>query len=333
MAFSRIRESASQLWRRVRRSIPFQTSESARADQRSREPEHAGGQAQLFAYRVMGKRTNMFLPLFRDLDTSLHSSGMLTSFRFYVSLTLLATLVAIATTTLIVPPVLHFALDIPLFPSILFGVGSSLIAGVLTVVGFHLYPAYRADIVKRSLDDNMAFTAGYMVILAGAGVPSNSVFRSLSNLPQTLAIADESRIITRDVELFGADMITALENASKRTPSKTFQVFLEGLIATIHSGGNLGGYLLQRSRQGMKSKRIALRKFSDTLGMFSEVYVTMLVAGPLIFVVMLAVMAMLGGTGLGIMSPTLLLTLLTYIGIPVGSIVFLIILDLVTPKW
>jgi flagellar protein FlaJ len=83
----------------------------------------------------------------------------------------------------------------------------------------------------------------------------------------------------------------------------------------------------------MKFKRIALRKFSDTLGMLSEVYVTLLVAGPLIFVVMLAVMAMLGGSGLGVMNPALLLMLLTYIGIPVGSVIFLIVLDALTPRW
>jgi hypothetical protein len=48
---------------------------------------------------------------------------------------------------------------------------------------------------------------------------------------------------------------------------------------------------------------------------------------------MLAVMAMLGGSSLGILSPDLLLGLLTYIGLPVGAIVFLIILDAASPKW
>lgn len=267
------------------------------------------------------------------MNVSLRRSGMMTSFKLYVSLTLLATLVATVATMLLIPPVLYFVLQIPLLPSILFGIGGSLFAGVTTVIGFYMYPIYRADIVKRNLDDNMAFATGYLAILAGAGVPPSSMFRSLSKIPQELAIINESRTIMRDVELFGTDMITALEAASKRTSSERFKELLEGLIATTHSGGNLTTYLLQKSRQGMKFKRIALRKFSDTLGMLSEFYVTLLVAGPLIFVVMLAVMAMLGGTGLGVMSPTLLLMLLTYVGIPVGSLVFLIILDAVTPKW
>ncbi|NIU39909.1 hypothetical protein GWN65_08065, partial [Candidatus Bathyarchaeota archaeon] len=72
--------------------------------------------------------------------------------------------------------------------------------------------------------------------------------------------------------------------------------------------------------------------FADTLGVLAEFYVVMLVAGPLILVVMLAVMAMLGGGGQGLLEPKFLLNLLTYLGIPLGSIVFLIILDMVSPR-
>ncbi|NIR86794.1 hypothetical protein GWO13_04160, partial [Candidatus Bathyarchaeota archaeon] len=107
--------------------------------------------------------------------------------------------------------------------------------------------------------------------------------------------------------------------------------FLEGFIATVHSGGSLTEYLRERSRQYMKLKRIALSRFSDALAILAEFYVTMLVAGPLILVVMLAVMAMLGG-GTGLFDPRLLLYLLTYFGTPIGSLVFLIILDVVSPR-
>jgi len=44
-------------------------------------------------------------------------------------------------------------------------------------------------------------------------------------------------------------------------------------------------------------------------------------------------MAMLGGGGFGILSPDLMLELLTYVGIPLGAIAFLVILDAVSPKW
>jgi archaellum biogenesis protein FlaJ (TadC family) len=108
---------------------------------------------------------------------------------------------------------------------------------------------------------------------------------------------------------------------------------LEGFISAIHSGSNLAAYLREKSRQYMKLKRINLRKFSDSLSMLSEFYVALLITAPLLFVIMLAVMAMLGGGTLGALGPDILLQMLTYLGIPLGSIMFLIILDAVSPKW
>jgi flagellar protein FlaJ len=67
--------------------------------------------------------------------------------------------------------------------------------------------------------------------------------------------------------------------------------------------------------------------------MLSEAYVALLLTGPLFLVIMLSVMAMLGGGGLGLLSPDLMLNLLTYMAIPLGAIVFLIILDAASPKW
>jgi flagellar protein FlaJ len=83
----------------------------------------------------------------------------------------------------------------------------------------------------------------------------------------------------------------------------------------------------------MRLKRIGLKKFTDTLSILSEFYVTLLLTGPLLMVIMLTVMSMLGGGNLGIVSPDFLLSLLTYLGLPLGVLVFLIILDASSPKW
>jgi len=287
---------------------------------------------QLLAYRIIGEKTARFLPLFRDVDTNLHRSGIMISFKAYVSLCILTTLLASVLTLVLVPFVLISILHVSVYSSMLFSVGISSLAGASTVIGFYVYPIYRADNMKRMLEDALPFTTGYMEILARAGVTPYRIFRSLSQVDASLAVSREARVITRDVELFGFDVISALEAASKRSPSERFKELLEGFIATTHSGGKLANYLRARSRQYMKLNRIALRKFSDTLAVLSEFYVTMLVAGPLILVVMLGVMAMLGGNWAGLFNSHLVLYLLTYLGIPVGSIIFLIILDAVSPR-
>ncbi|MEM3874498.1 MAG: type II secretion system F family protein [Candidatus Bathyarchaeia archaeon] len=291
------------------------------------------GSLQSVAYRLVGGKIGYFLPLFEDLNLHLQRAGLKTSFRVYISLTVFSTLLIALATFLVVPCLLVFMFDAPIFPAFLFGFGGSLFAVAFSILGFYIYPVYRADKFKRELEDELAFTTGYMSILASAGVPPEKIFYSLSNLPVPLAVSAEAKNIVRDVNLFGLDIISALEQASKRTPSERFREMIEGFISTIHSGSNLAAYLREKSKQHMKLKRISLRKFSDTLSMLSEFYVAILVTGPLLLVIMLAVMAMMGGGGLGLLSPDLLLNILTYIGIPVGSIMFLLILDAVSPKW
>jgi flagellar protein FlaJ len=285
------------------------------------------------AYRLVGEKTVCALPLFRDLDSNLQRSESKISFKAYVSLTVLASILLSFTASIIVPCILFFALHMPLSSAVLFGVGGGLFTWAITTIGFYVYPLYRADKLKRELEDELPFTTGYMAILASAGVSPERIFYSVSNVTVPLAISGEAGDIVRNLTLFGADIISALEQTSKRTPSERLRETLEGLISTIHSGGNLAAYLREQSGRYMKLKRISLRKFSDTLSILSEFYVAILVTGPLLLVVMLAVMAMLGGGELGGLSPSLLLQILTYIGIPVGSIIFLIILDAVSPRW
>jgi len=291
------------------------------------------GKPYSIAYQLIGEKTERILSLFKDLDQSLQKSGLKVNYKAYVSLTVFTTILLTFTILLLIPFLLIFAFNIPLFSALLFGVGGGLFTFAFSIIGFYVYPIYHADKLRRELEDELPFTTGYMAILTSAGVSPEKIFYSLSNLSVPLAVSYEAKNVVRDVNLFGLDIISALEKASNRNPSERFREMLEGFISTVHSGGNLAAYLREKSRQYMKLKRISLKKFSDTLSMLSEFYVALLLTGPLLLVIMLAVMAMLGGGSLGILSPDLLLSLLTYLGIPIGAIIFLIILDATSPKW
>jgi flagellar protein FlaJ len=288
---------------------------------------------QAIAYHLVGEKMGRFMPLFKDLDLNLKRSGLKTNFKAYVSLTLFCTAVAAMLLLAIIPFLLFFVTGIPFLPAVLFGVGGSLFAIAFTTIGFYSYPIYRADAAKRQLEDELPFTTGYMAILASAGVSPENIFNSLSIFSVPLALTGQAKDVVRDVNLFGSDIISALEETSKRTASGTFREMIQGFISTIHSGGNLAAYLREKSIQYMRLRKISLRKYSDTLSMLGEFYVALLLTGPLMLIIMLSVMAMLGGGMLGIFSPDLLLNLLTYLGIPLGAIVFLIILDATSPKW
>lgn len=285
------------------------------------------------AFELLGQKMERLLPLFEDLDLNLERSGLKINFKAYVSLTVFCTILMSLATLIVIPFLLFFFAAIPALPTIMFGLGGSLFAMALTTVGFYGYPIYRADAIKRRLEDELPFTTGYMAILTSAGVSPENIFKSLSYLPVPLAVTAQAKDVVRDVNLFGSDIISALEEASKRTPSETFREMIEGFISAIDSGGNLAAYLRQKSMQYMKLKRISLKKYADTLSMLSEFYVAVLLTGPLMLVIMLTVMVMLGGGSLGIFGPDFLLSLLTYLGIPLAAVTFLILLDGMSPKW
>jgi flagellar protein FlaJ len=307
--------------------VPKQEVESAKKKSKN---ELEGPVA--FAYKLLGDKTARFLPLFKDLDQSLLRSGLRTNFKAYVSLTVLASLL-VTLSVGIVTSLLLVVFRMPFSSAFLFGVGAALFTSAMSVIGFYLYPVYRADKHKRELDDELPFTTGYLSILASAGVSPEKMFHSLATLNVPLAASSEAIDIVKNVNLFGMDIISALEKASSRTPSQKLRDMIEGMISTIHTGGNLGAFLRERFKTHMKLKRVSLKKYSDSLSVLSEVYVALLLTGPLMLVIMLSVMSVLGGGGLMGLSSELLLSLLTYIGIPVCAIIFLIILDSSSPKW
>jgi flagellar protein FlaJ len=285
------------------------------------------------AYQLMGDKTDRFMPLFKDLDQNLQKSGLKINFKAYVSLTILASLLFTVSVAVALPALLLVVSNMALESALLFGFGGALFTWALSVFGFYLYPVYRADKHKRELDDELPFTTGYMAILASAGVSPEKIFYSLSTLNVPLAASTEAKEVVKDINLFGLDVISALEKTSNRTPSEKFRDAIEGVISTIHTGGNLGAFLRQKFKTAMSLKRLSLKKYSDNLSVLSEIYVALLLTGPLLLVIMVSVMSVLGGGDLGILSPDLLLSLLTYLLIPVCAVIFLIILDSTSPKW
>ncbi len=285
------------------------------------------------AYQLIGEKVVRALPLFRDLDLNLQRAALKINFKAYVSLTVFTTIIASIITGAAVPLVLFLFLHVAFLPALLFGLGAGLLAFTSSIIGFYAFPIYRADKHKRELDDELPFTTGYMAILASAGVSPEKIFSSLSTLKKPLAASSEAKDVMRHINLFGLDVISALEKTSSRTPSEKLQEILEGIISTIHSGGNLSVYLREKFRTHIGLRKLTLKKYADTLSMLSEVYVALLLTAPLLFVIMLSVMSVLGGGSLGGLSSDMLLRFITYLAIPVCAIVFLIIVDSASPKW
>jgi len=265
------------------------------------------------------------MPYFKDLGPSLQKAGIKISLQAYVSLTVFVGGLSF-TASLLVALAVAGLLGVPIAVTALFAVAVGLLSGAGAFGLLYALPGFLGSSRRKRMDLELPYVASHLSILATAGLPPARMFKLIEDSPTTPQVASEANEITRDVEILGQDIITALEAERIRSPSKTFAEILEGFVATIRSGGSLTGYLQDATRVVMDQRRVAAKQLVEGLATFAEVYVTLMVVFPLLVIVMFSVMAIIGG-GLGGFSTTAMMTLVTYLIIPFCGLAVIVMLD------
>jgi flagellar protein FlaJ len=216
----------------------------------------------------------------------------------------------------------------PLPFSLIFGVLGSVIATGIC----YAYPKYVASSRANNIDANLPIIANFMSVLASSGIPPEAIFESLSMVGKEFKIEKELSGIIADIKLRGLDLHTALHLAAEKSPSKKFASMIDGVVTTSHLGGDLAGYLRELANKYKNSRTLMMRRFIDNLAIISEIYITFMVAAPLMLIVMLSVMSFLGGEiMIGFQSPLFLLNLLTFILLPAGVSILILLVDSTSP--
>ncbi|HIH26684.1 MAG TPA: secretion system protein [Methanoregulaceae archaeon] len=167
----------------------------------------------------------------------------------------------------------------------------------------------------------------YMYAMQRGGAHMMDIFRSLSENASIYGeVAIEFRKIVRDADFFGYDMLTAMRNLIETTPSIKLKDFLQDLISVIESGGDTVDFLAGRVRIYQEDARFEQKQFLNTLQLVAEGYVTLFVAGPLFLIIILVVMGFVGN------APLTQLSVVIYLLIPIGSLVFILFIDLISIK-
>jgi len=176
----------------------------------------------------------------------------------------------------------------------------------------------------KQVDKRITGSMSFISAMASADVPVDVIFKELSKQPVYGEVAKEAEWITRDTELLGVDILTAIRNAAGRSPSNKFQDFLQGVVTTSTSGGQLKPYFLMKAEQFEKEDRLEMRKRMETLGMLAESFVTVVVAFPLFLVVIMAIMALISKTQSGFVLT--LLYVVVGLMIPISQFGFIFVI-------
>lgn len=188
------------------------------------------------------------------------------------------------------------------------------------------YPNIVAGDRKRKIEQILPYGINYMSALSGAGVLPVDLFRSLAANEIYGEVAVEARYLVRDLEVLGDNLVTAMKNLAAHTPSPMMQEFLQGAITVVTSGGDLEPYFKIKADQYLIDNRQRQKEFLETLGLMGETYVTAFVAGPLFLIVVISIVALMGGADM------MFLYLMVYGLIPIGTLMFLVLISSITPE-
>ncbi len=201
------------------------------------------------------------------------------------------------------------------------------IVSLVTFQAYMLYPSFTASARKTKIDIMLPHAVSFCYGMSKGGIPVYDIFKDLAMNKNVYGeVSTEIAHIIRDVELMGKDTSTAIRNAAYTTPSPTFQDFLLNLIPMFESGSTVDQYFSVKMKQYFDHAKKTQEMFLKTLEMIAEVYVVAFVATPIFLMIMLV------SSGMANVSQSGSLYLALYFGIPIGSIVFIILLDSISPK-
>jgi flagellar protein FlaJ len=281
-----------------------------------------------FAYNLFSKRIERYLHHFQDVHIQLKKSGMQVTFKAYISFMILASIITFITTTVIslmvLPLILGF--DFLSLANFLLSLMFSGLFFIVTLILFYIYPGIMASNRKVPIENNLPYISSFLTLLSSSNVPPSVIFRSVARIETLSEVKQEFSNIVRDVEVFGKDLMNAILENAFYTPNDKLREMLKGYVATVRTGGNPTQYLRITTENITKERMSKLDVMLESLSAIAEIYILVLVAMPLLFVVLLATLGMIGGGGLG-MNPAMILYLLTYVGIPIMAAIIIVLVS------
>jgi flagellar protein FlaJ len=285
---------------------------------------------QEFCWKTIGRFTKDTLAVPDELEDALLRAHMKIRPEEYLAVGLMTVIIVFIATiiTAVMLSIFLMAIGASLILAImiiiLLGVLPTVLAYVFMVGAPATLPSSAAKKRGKEIDKKLTSAMNFISAMSSADVPVDVIFKELSKQEIYGEIQKEAEWITRDTEVLGLDILTALRKASQRTPSIKFQEFLQGVVTTSTSGGQLKPYFLLKADQFEKEDKLEVRKLMETLGLLAETFVTVVVAFPLFLVVIIAIMALISTGGAG--STIVILYAVVGLMIPVSQFMFIFLI-------
>jgi len=272
-----------------------------------------------WSYRIFGGIAPKFLSNVFELKDNLKKAGMKIYPETYVTMMFFSALLTV--------PVTAVALVLLYFYKLVFLVFLVPLP-VFVMIVFMITPSMKAGERASSLEREMPFAAAYITVMATGGISPYMSIKRLSKVELMPATRREAREIMRDVEIFGIDPLSALEDSAKNHPLDIYRDFIAGYASTVITGGDISHFLESKTHDIFKARSMRIKVAAERLGTLLESFVIVMVLMSLCFYILFSVDAIYS-TGISMYSSMILYT---YVFAPMLSVVFIYLAHDMQPK-
>lgn len=156
-------------------------------------------------------------------------------------------------------------------------------------------PASKAKSRAKKIDKYLPYATNFINTMSVAGVSPAEIFEALSKADLYGEIQKEAQKIVTEIKMMGVDTITALKHAIDISPSDKFKEFIQGIIAVIQSGSELGPYFERCVEKYMARDLVDRKRNLETLAIMAEAFVVTVIAFPLFLVIIISIMGLTSG--------------------------------------
>ena len=151
----------------------------------------------------------------------------------------------------------------------------------------------------RDMEKNLPYAASYVAAMSAANATPDKIFKSLArNFDIYGELSNEASWIYQNMVFVGQDLVSTLKAAVERSPSEKWGEFIQGMVGTITSGGNMKLYFLNRSEYYAQANRVAVKDLINQMALYAEVYVVVAVAFPIFAMIMALITFWVSGSGM-----------------------------------
>ncbi|MBX4211892.1 type II secretion system F family protein [Candidatus Pacearchaeota archaeon] len=277
---------------------------------------------------------------FQKLSVEIKKANIDVLFETYVSMIFLSTFIAFFLSLGVSLILFFFSVSLsPPFISLYAGsfitrfsqiIWIPLVFPVVVFFSLYIYPSTEKSSIAKRIEQELPFAVIHMSAISGSGIEPSEIFKIIGLNREYPYLRTEIRKVLNQINIYGYDLVTALNNVAKATPSKKLAEVLSGLGTTIHSGGSLPDFFEKRSDTLLIEYRVDRERFTKIAETFMDIYISAVIAAPMILMLLLV---MIGVSGINVGFTPLQMTFLIILIIALINVVFIGFLQIKQPTY